>query len=163
MRSSRLVLLCLALAACGSTDRQFVTDARPSTAGQVKQVGVGDTVLDLKITEPLPNAFGKADVFGRTRAAGRVIVRYLGERGEMAFFSRQDVTIQSSDTIMSRTGMYVPNVQQTAMAGSVGTIPVSATATTVGTGTYTRLRPLRTWCSATGKWSFRRRSAGSFW
>jgi hypothetical protein len=98
---------------------------------------VGDAVLDLKITEPLPNVFGKADIFGRTRAAGRVIVRYLGERGGMAFFSRQDITIQSSDTTMSRTGMYVPNVQQTTVTGNVGTIPVSATGTTVGTGEYT--------------------------
>jgi hypothetical protein len=55
----------------------------------------------------------------------------------MAFFSRQDITIQSSDTTMSRTGMYVPNVQQTTVTGNVGTIPVSATGTTVGTGEYT--------------------------
>jgi hypothetical protein len=130
------MVVCLALSACGSTDKQFVTDARPNAAGQAKQAGVGDTVLDLKITEPLPNAFGKADIFGRTRDAGRVIVRYVGERNGVAYFSRQNVTIQSSDTTMSRTGMYVPNVQQTTMTGNVGTVPVSATGTTVGTGTY---------------------------
>jgi hypothetical protein len=135
-RGSLMVAFCLTLSACGSTDRQFVTDAQPISAGQSKQAGVGDTVLDLKITEPLPNAFGKADVFGRTRDAGRVIVRYLGERNGVAYFSRQNVTIQSNDTTMSRTGMYVPNVQQTTMTGNVGTIPVSATGTTVGSGTY---------------------------
>jgi hypothetical protein len=130
------MLLCAVVGACGSTDRQFVTDARPVATGQTRQAGVGDTVLDLKITEPLPNAFGKADIFGRTRDAGRVIVRYMGDRNGVAYFSRQNVTIQSSDTTMSRTGMYVPNFQQTTVTGNVGTIPVSATGTTVGTGTY---------------------------
>src|SRR5690348_4924459 len=93
-----------ALGACGSTDKQFVTPARALAEG-THQAGVGDAVLDLKITEPLPNVFGKADIFGRTRDAGRVIVRYAGERDGTAFFARQNITINSTDTTMSRTPM----------------------------------------------------------
>ena len=125
----------LAVAACGSPDQQFVTPARTLSAG-VQQAGVGDAVLDLKITEPLPNIVGRADLFGRTRDAGRTIIRYMGERDGVAYFSRQNVTIQSSDTTMSRTPMYIPNIQSTTVSGNVGMVPVSGTATTVGTGTY---------------------------
>lgn len=91
------VVLCLALAACGSTDRQFVTDARSTPTGQATQANVGDAVLALKITEPLPNVFGKADMFGRTRDVGQVIVRYMGERNSVAYFSRQNIAIQSTN------------------------------------------------------------------
>jgi len=48
--------------------------------------GIGDTVIDLKLTQSLPNAFGKADIFGRTRDAGRVIVRLVGLDGNQATF-----------------------------------------------------------------------------
>jgi hypothetical protein len=125
----------LAVSACGSPDRQFVTPSRALSAGP-QEAGVGDAVLDLKITEPLPNIVGRADVFGRTRDAGRVTIRYLGERGGVAYFSRQNVTVQSADTTMSRSPMYVPNIQSTTVSGNVGMVPVSGTTTTVGTGTY---------------------------
>ncbi len=79
----------LAVSACGSPDRQFVAPVRALSAGP-QQAGVGDAVLDLKLTEPLPNIVGWADVFGPTRDAGRITIRYLGERGGVAYFSRPE-------------------------------------------------------------------------
>jgi hypothetical protein len=81
----------------------------------------------------LPNVVGKADIFGRTRDAGRVIVRFVGLEGNQAIFVRQDVVIQSNETTMSRSPMVLPTYQTSNLSGNVGVIPVSATQTTVGT------------------------------
>jgi hypothetical protein len=62
-----------------------------------------------------------------------VVVRFVGLEGNQALFVLQDVVIQSNETTMSRTPMFVPNYQTSTMTGNVGTIPVSATQTTVGT------------------------------
>src|SRR5260370_15319290 len=137
MRGLTLVLAGLALAAasCGPIEQQAPL-ARPAVAGRVYSAGVGDTVLDYKQTHSLPNVAGKADIFGRTRDAGRVIVRFVGLEGNQAIFVRQDVVIQSNETTMSQTPLVLPNYQISTVTGNVGTIPVSATQTTVGTPTY---------------------------
>jgi hypothetical protein len=82
-----------ALAACGQIEQQS-TLARPLVPGKPYVAGVGDTVMDLKQTQSLPNVVGKADVFGRTRDAGRVVVRFVGLEGNQALFVRQDVVMQ---------------------------------------------------------------------
>jgi len=137
MRALALVVvgLALAAAACSPIEQQ-ATLARPAVAGRAYIAGVGDTVLDLKQTQSLPNVAGKADIFGRTRDAGRVIVRFVGLDGNQAIFPRQDVVIQSNETTMSQTPLVLPNYQISTVTGNVGTIPVSATQTTVGTPTY---------------------------
>jgi hypothetical protein len=68
MRAVALVVLgvVLATAACSPIEQQ-ATLARPAVAGRAYIAGVGDTVLDLKQTQSLPNVAGKADIFGRTR------------------------------------------------------------------------------------------------
>jgi hypothetical protein len=119
-------------AACGQIEQQS-TLARPLVPGKAYVAGVGDTVMDLKQTQSLPNVVGKADVFGRTRDAGRVVVRFVGLEGNQALFVRQDVVIQSNETTMSRTPMFVPSYQTSTLTGNVGVVPVSATQTTVGT------------------------------
>lgn len=103
--------------------------------------GVGDTFMDLKQTESLPNIAGKADLFGRTRDAGRVVVRFVGLQGNQAIFVRQDVVLQSNETTMSRTPLLLPNTQTSTMTGNIGMVPVSATRTTVGTPTYIPAEP----------------------
>ncbi len=134
MRALALVVvgLALAAAACSPIEQQ-ATLARPAVAGRAYIAGVGDTVLDLKQTQSLPNVAGKADIFGRTRDAGRVIVRFVGLDGNQAIFTRQDVVIQSNETTMSQTPLVLPNYQMSTVTGNVGTIPVSATQTTIGT------------------------------
>jgi hypothetical protein len=137
MRAVALVVLgvVLATAACSPIEQQ-ATLARPAVAGRAYIAGVGDTVLDLKQTQSLPNVAGKADIFGRTRDAGRVIVRFVGLDGNQAVFVRQDVVIQSNETTMSQTPLLLPNYQMSTVSGNVGTTPISATQTTVGTPTY---------------------------
>ena len=50
-----------AAAACGQIEQQS-TLARPLLPGKAYVAGVGDTVMDLKQTQSLPNVVGKADV-----------------------------------------------------------------------------------------------------
>jgi hypothetical protein len=134
MRALALVVVGLALAAAScSPIEQQATVARPAVAGRAYIAGVGDTVLDLKQTQSLPNIFGKADIFGRTRDAGRVIVRFVGVEGNQAVFVRQDVVIQSNETTMTRDPTLLPNYQVSAASGTVGTVPVSASRATLGT------------------------------
>ena len=141
MRALTLVVVggALAAASCSPIEQQ-ATLARPAVAGRAYVAGVGDTVLDLKQTQSLPNVVGRADIFGRTRDAGRVIVRFVGLDGNQAVFVRQDVVIQSNETTMTQTPVLLPNVQISTVGGTVGTIPVSATRTTLGT-TYTPPSP----------------------
>lgn len=77
MRIAVAVLVGCGLAACNPVQKnaQLVTTAAP---GQPLSAGPGDTVMDVKLTKSLPNAFGGADVFGRTTDAGRVVVQYVG-------------------------------------------------------------------------------------
>lgn len=127
-----LVLVALALAGCGEI-KETSTLARPAAAGRPYVAGVGDTVMDLRLSQSLPNAMGRADAFGRTRDSGRILVRYLGLQGNQAVFSRQDVAIQSNETTMNRTPMPLPVVSTTSGSGSIGNIPVSGSSTTYGT------------------------------
>jgi hypothetical protein len=130
----RTAILCVALtlAGCGAIEQQSAL-VKPAVPGKAYLAGVGDTVMDLKQTQSLPNVVGKADVFGRTRDAGRVIVRFIGVEGDQAMFVRQDVVIQSNETTMSQMPLAVPNYQTSTLSGNVGRVPVSATQTTVGT------------------------------
>lgn len=132
IRKTTALLAALLAAACGSVNEQTVEPARALVAGKTLQAGIGDTVLDLKVTEPLPNAFGKADLFGRTRDAGRIVVKYLGARDGRAWFGRRDIAISSNDTTMSRSPTVITSAQQSAMTGNFGTIPISAQQSTAG-------------------------------
>ncbi|WP_298963571.1 hypothetical protein [uncultured Roseibium sp.] len=77
----------------------------------------------------LPNAFGQADVFGRTTSAGGTTVRYVGTRGGKAVFERTDVAVTSDATTMTETPVVHPSTTHTNISGTVGTVPVSGTAT----------------------------------
>jgi hypothetical protein len=91
------------LTACGAIE--FQSDlVKPAVTGRAYVAGVGDTVLDLQQTQSLPNTFGRADIFGRMRDAGRVTVRFVGLDGNQAVFTRQDVIIQSNETTLNRAG-----------------------------------------------------------
>jgi hypothetical protein len=95
------------LTACGAIEYQSDL-IKPAVASRAYLAGVGDTVLDLKQTQSLPNAFGRADLFGRTRDAGRVTVRFVGLDGNQAVFVRQDVAIQSNETTLTQGPQIVP-------------------------------------------------------
>lgn len=127
-----LALLALALAGCGDI-KEHAAMSRPAVAGRPYTAGAGDTVMDLRLSQSLPNAFGRADAFGRTRDSGRVIVRYLGMNGSQAVFARQDIAIHSNETTMNRSPMPLPTYSQTSGSGYIGNIPVSGSSSTIGT------------------------------
>ena len=131
MKAAPALLVALVLAGCGAIEQQSSL-ARPAVAGKPYVAGLGDTVMDLKLTQSLPNVLGKADVFGRTRDAGRVVVRFVGLDGSQALFVRQDVVLQSNETTLSQTPLIVPTYQTSTVSGNVGMVPVSATRNTMG-------------------------------
>jgi hypothetical protein len=92
----------------------------------------GDLVMDVKVTEALPNVFGAPDIFGRRRPAGGIVVQYLGIKDGMAYFSRQSTAISSNETTMTRTPLFIPHSSQTIVNGQIGTQTFSGTATTSG-------------------------------
>ncbi len=113
----------LTLTACGPTDRKAVLES--STVGAARAAGPGDTVMDFRVSRPLPNAFGGADIFGRTTNAGRVLVRFLGGDGRTAHFQRSDLMLESSATTMNQTPLVIPHVSRTTVSGVAGGRPVA--------------------------------------
>lgn len=109
--------------------------------GSTLIAGVGDVVVKVDRYRNLENVFGKADIFGRRTYEGSTEIRYMGVRGDgIAAFARQDVSVHSNETTMSRSGIYVPNTTNTTTTttGFVGNVPVSGTSRTTGVsgGTY---------------------------
>ena len=131
MRKLIGVALAVVLAACGQIEDRSAM-VRPRVPNQQAMAGVGDVVFDLRQRESLPNVFGRADVYGRTRDIGRITLRYAGTKDGRAYFVRNDLTIETNETTMSRSPMVIPTTQVSSMSGNVGTIPVSATGTTTG-------------------------------
>lgn len=127
LTGTALLLSALTLAACNTveTKTSLVTPAN----GQVRTAGPGDTVMSFQSRRALPNAFGKADLFGRTTNAGGTTVRYIGTRGGQAVFERTDVEVTSNATTMSETPLILPNTTRTNIDGTVGRYSVSGTAT----------------------------------
>jgi hypothetical protein len=129
MRWFGLIFLTTSLAACSAIERKTEL-ALSASPGQTMAAGPGDTVLDFKVTKSLPNAFGKADIFGRTADAGRIVVRYIKTENGQAIFERRDLIIESNKTTMTETPLVIPNTSTTVMNGYNGSRPVSGTATT---------------------------------
>jgi len=75
---------------------------------------VGQQVFRVQKTRDLPNAFGKADLFGRKIEDGYQELRYLGMADESTLvFAFRDREIFSNETTMSRTGASFVNLQHT--------------------------------------------------
>jgi hypothetical protein len=128
--NTRIVgLLAILLASCAPIEQQTVVSA---PVGQRLTAGVGDVVLRAEGRENMPNAFGRADLLGRTRPTGFTTIQYGGMQGNKIVLLREGVTTQSDATTMNSTPLIVPTQQQSMMSGNVGGMPVSATATTTG-------------------------------
>lgn len=125
--------LCLAvgtaLVGCSPIQQQIIV----STAiGQNLTAGIGDVVLRVDGRESMPNAFGRADLCGRTRPTGFTTIQYGGMQGDKVVLLRGGLTTQTDATTMNSTPLLVPTQQQTMMSGNVGSVPVTATATSTG-------------------------------
>lgn len=124
--TAALVTSALTFSACAPVETS--TNLTTPISGQVRAAGPGDTVMTFQSQRSLPNAFGRADLFGRTTNAGRTTIRYIGTQGSRAVFERSDIIIDSNATTMSETPLIIPQTTITTMQGSVGMTPVSGTA-----------------------------------
>lgn len=128
MRYVVTIISTLAIAGCSpvETKSELVTTSK----AQHLSAGPGDVVMEFKSSKPLPNAFGKADLFGRTTDAGRTSVRYIGTSGNRAIFERQDIVVDSNATTMNQTPLIIPHTSNTTINGSIGNTSVYGTART---------------------------------
>lgn len=99
------------------------------------QAGAGDALLKIKTEKNLPNAFGKADVFGRTTPTGITTVTYHGVRDGKAILVRETLDIETGATTMNSTPLVIPNQTNTSYRGNVGGTYFSGTSTTTGSPT----------------------------
>lgn len=106
-------LIVASLGACAPIEMQQQASRPPGEAF----ASVGDVVLRVDLRDNLPNAFGRADIYGRTRERGFVELRYLGlAPNGMPAFRRREVDIQTNETVFSRMpNMASWNAQSRAM------------------------------------------------
>lgn len=103
------VVFILFLAGCGSIEQSQRVNAGGSEVGGILIAGLGDTLLEIKKEESMPNAYGKADIFGRKRATGVTYLVYAGVSDSKAAFYRRDVTINSQKTTMNSSPVVINN------------------------------------------------------
>lgn len=98
-----VLTLVIALAGCGAT---IQTHERMSQeTGRELSTHVGGQVLRVQRTQDLPNAFGKADVFGGKISRGYTELRYQGITPEgRLVFRVTEVETETTETTMSRYG-----------------------------------------------------------
>lgn len=125
MRFLIFPFLLIGLVACAPVNH---TSSSFQKTNQELYAGKGDTVLRIDKKKALPNAFGKADIFGRTTNTGMVIVQYLGMENRKALLQKSELTIESSDSTMARTGMLIPKNDSASVSGFIGTTPVMMSA-----------------------------------
>ena len=118
-----------ALVGCAPIQQQNIVS---TAVGQSLTVGVGDVVLRVDSRESMPNAFGRADLFGRTRPTGFATIQYGGMQGDKIVLLRGGLVTQSDATTMNSTPLIVPTQQQTTLTGNVGSTLVAATTTSTG-------------------------------
>lgn len=128
MRYVVTIISTLAIAGCSPVETK--SELVITSKAQHLSAGPGDVVMEFKSSKPLPNAFGKADLFGRTTDAGRTSVRYIGTSGNRAIFERQDIVVDSNATTMNQTPLIIPHTSNTTINGSIGNASVYGTART---------------------------------
>jgi hypothetical protein len=104
----RFVIAPLRVASClshgGALAKQSSSINRPEN--RESYASVGDVLVKVTLRESLPNAFGRADVFGRKRDRGFVEIRFMGLSDDgRAIFRRRTVDIYSTETTMTRSGL----------------------------------------------------------
>jgi hypothetical protein len=117
------------LVGCAPVQQQSIIS---TPVGQSMTAGVGDVVLRMEGRESMPNAFGNADIFGRTRPTGLATVQFGGMQGDKVVLLRSGVVTQSDATTMNSTGLVVPVQEHTTISGVSGNRPFYGTATSTG-------------------------------
>ncbi len=105
-----VALACISfLVGCGTIQNH---DQLAQPVGRDLETYVGGTVFKLSRSRDLPNAFGRADVFGGKVFAGYTELRYQGLADDGRVVLRvTEVETQSNETTMSRYGQTTGNYQ----------------------------------------------------
>lgn len=93
-------------------------------------VGVGGEIYTARREKSLPNAFGKADVFGRTTPSGVTTVVFVGLENESLLLVRRSVDIESGATTMNSTPLVLHKSYKSTHAGNFGGVQYAGTTTT---------------------------------
>ena len=102
MRLASLILV-VALAGCGATIQTY--ERLGQDTGRELSTHAGGQVMKIQRTSDLPNAFGKADVFGGKVNRGYTELRYQGLAPDgRVVFRFTEVETESTETTMSRYG-----------------------------------------------------------
>ena len=125
-----IITLSTLIVSCGSIDQSTKVRTSGSTFKGNIIAGKGDVVLEVIRQEDMPNAFGKADLFGRKRDVGTTSVVYLGLNENNAVFLRRDVDISSSKTTMNSSPTVINQNSTSYHSGNVGGTSYSGTSTT---------------------------------
>jgi hypothetical protein len=121
------------IAGCGTTIKEKSTASVAENTPL--EAGVGDALLKIQTVKNLPNAFWKADIFGRTTPTGLTTVTYQGMRDGKAVLVRDTLDIETGATTMNSTPVVIPNQSSSTYHGNVGGTYFSGTATTTGSPT----------------------------
>lgn len=133
MRNAVILFICAAcfgLAGCGEIQQTSTVNNAGTRVGNEIVATRGDAVVEVVNRESMPNAFGAADIFGRTRATGTTSLIYVGGNGAVANFIRRDVEINSQQTTMNSSPIVIQNNSSTTFSGYAGGQSFSGSATT---------------------------------
>lgn len=98
------------LSGCAPIQEQTVV-ATP--LAQKQTAGVGDVILRADTSESLPNVFGRADLYGRTRSTGYLTIQFAGMEGDKVMLVRSGVTTQSDASTVAPASTSVASAQPT--------------------------------------------------
>jgi hypothetical protein len=101
MRNSTIIIGLAVLTGCAPI-QQTANISTP--IGQSLRAGVGDEIIRAEGRESLPNVYGRADIFGRTRPTGFTVVTYGGLTNGKALLLRSGVVTQSDATTLDGLG-----------------------------------------------------------
>ena len=121
--------LTILLFSCANIEESSkVTTAGTTSSGNII-AGIGDIAYKVIKQEDMPNAFGRADVFGRKINTGTTSLIYLGVKENYAVFLRRDVDISSSKTTMNSSPTVINPSNTSYYSGQVGGTSYSGTST----------------------------------
>ena len=110
-----LVASALFVAEIATADDLPVSEKLTQKVGVPLDAYIGGQIFKITRTSPLPNIFGKADIFGRTVDRGSVELRYQGQTPDgKLVFRLVDIDVRSNETTMNRTPVSVTSGQATA-------------------------------------------------
>jgi hypothetical protein len=125
MKKFVIVTIALVLSACGATIQTHESYSAP--IGVEQSTSIGSELYRVTKKRDLPNAFGKADIFGGKVNAGYTELRFMGLTPEGAIIFRlTDTDIESNETTIARYGSSSTTVNSS----------TTANATVIGNSAY---------------------------